>query len=465
MNLNPSQYDAAIAEDRKTVIHPFTPLKEFESGSFPSVMVENGEGLYIYDKDGRKILDGFSGLYCVNVGHGRKEIAEAMYKQALKLPFYHSYAGFTNEPLIELTTKMLKFMPFQGGHAFYGVSGSDANETQVKLIWYYNNVLGKQKAKKIISRKRGYHGCSIFSGSLTGLPFYHTNFDLPVSAVLHTTNPHFYWEAEEGMTEMEFSAKCARDLEDMILAEGAENIGAFIGEPVLGTGGIIPPPEGYWLCIQEVLKKYDVPLISDEVICGFGRLGSNTGAEMYGMKPDFVTLAKGLTSAYAPLSAAVVSPKVWEVLLRGADKFGAFSHGYTYSGHPIGTSAGVANLNIIEREGIVENARKVGKYFQEQLKKHFDGKPFVAEVRGVGMLGAIEFTKERKVRFDAALKVGPRMSAACFKRGLIARGMPHGDILGFAPPLISKESDIDTIIGLAKEAYEEVSREISGKKP
>ncbi|TIX97573.1 MAG: aminotransferase class III-fold pyridoxal phosphate-dependent enzyme, partial [Mesorhizobium sp.] len=278
-------------------------------------------------------------LYCVNVGYGRTEVAEAISRQAYRLAYYHSYAAHTTDELAILSDRLVKMAPNKMSKIFYGMSGSDANETQAKLVWYYNNLRGKPNKKKIISRERGYHGCSVISGSMTGMSFYHDHMDLPLPRILHTGVPHFYWGAQPGETEQEFSKRRAAELDDLIQREGPDTVGAFIGEPVLGTGGITPPPAGYWEAIQPVLRKHDVLLIADEVITGFGRTGSMFGSQHYGIEPDLITIAKGLTSAYFPLSAAMVGEKVYEVLEAGADRVGAFSHGYTYSGHPIGAAA------------------------------------------------------------------------------------------------------------------------------
>lgn len=342
------------------------------------------------------------------------------------------------------------------------MSGSDANETQAKLVWYYNNLRGKPNKKKIISRERGYHGCSVMSGSMTGMSFYHDHMDLPLPQVLHTGVPHFYWGAEPGEPEQEFSMRRAAELDYLIQREGPDSVGAFIGEPVLRTGGITPPPAGYWEAIQSVLEKHDVLLIADEVITGFGRTGSMFRCQHYGIQPDLITVAKGLTSAYFPLSGAIVGEKVYEVLEAGADRVGAFSHGYTYSGHPIGAAAANAVLDIVERENLPGNAREVGGYFQRQLKMTFAQLPIVGEVRGVGLMGAIEFVadRERKVRFDPSLKVGARISKAARDRGLIARAMPHGDILGFAPPLVTSKEEVDEIVSISEAAVSAVMDEL-----
>ncbi|MEM9989679.1 MAG: aminotransferase class III-fold pyridoxal phosphate-dependent enzyme, partial [Pseudomonadota bacterium] len=277
--------------------------------------------------------------------------------------------------------------------------------------------------------------------------------------ILHTTNPHHYWEAEAGMSEQEFSAKCAQDLDDMIMAEGPDTVAAFIAEPMLGTGGLIPAPEGYWEAIQPVLDKHDILLIADEVVCGFGRLGTPFGSQYYNMKPDLMTLAKGLTSAYLPLSASVVGERVWEVLRQGEDEYGLFSHGYTYSSHPTCAAAGLANIEVIEKENLMENVRETGGYFQQRMRETFADKPYVGEVRGLNLLAAIEFVAdpEKKTRFDANLKVGGQMSAAALQEGVVCRAMPHGDILGFAPPLITTRNDVDEIVEKVERAVDRVS--------
>jgi L-2,4-diaminobutyrate transaminase len=356
--------------------------------------------------------------------------------------------------------------PGKMSKVFYGLSGSDANETQAKIVWYYNNLRGKPQKKKIIARERGYHGCSVVSGSMTGLSFYHDHMDLPVSGILRTGVPHFYRGAHPGETEEEFSARRADELEALILAEGPDTVGAFIAEPVLGTGGITPPPTGYWPKIQAVLRRYDVVLIADEVICGFGRTGAMFGSELYGIEPDLVTVAKGLTSGYAPLSASIVSQKIYDVMEEATARVGSFSHGYTYSGHPISAAAANAVLDIVEREDLAGQSARKGAYLLARLKAEFAQNPIVGEVRGVGMLAALEFVADRatKAGFHPDLKVGARISQAARDRGLIARAMPHGDILGFAPPLVMTEAEIDEMIGIAKAAVASVTVELNAQR-
>jgi len=461
-----NDYWAELEEmDRGTILHPFTVLKDFAEGRQRPRIVTGGKGVFIRDQDGRELLDGFAGLYCVNIGYGRPEVAEAIARQAHELAYYHSYAGASSEALIRLSDRLVKMAPGGMSKVFYGLSGSDANETQAKLVWYYNNILGRPQKKKIIARERGYHGCSVVSGSMTGMSFYHDLMDLPVSVIKRTGAPHHYWGAAPGESEEAFSQRRADELEQLILAEGPETVGAFIGEPVLGTGGITPPPRGYWAAIQAVLTKYDVLLIADEVITAFGRTGRMFGSETYAIAPDLITVAKGLTSAYVPMSACLVNERVFEVMKRGSEIIGAFSHGYTYSGHPLAAAAANAVLDIVEKEDLPGNAAATGGYFQQRLTEAFAGHPLVGEVRGVGLMGAIEFVADRKAktRLDPALKVGARVSAAALARGLIARAMPHGDILGFSPPLVVRRAEIDQLVACAREAVDHVAGELEAK--
>lgn len=462
--MNKNQHDITAAQDRNSVLHPFTNLKDFASGKMGDpTIIETGKGIRITDSTGREYIDGFAGLYCMNIGYGRTEVADAISRQAHKLAYYHSYAAHTTDELAKLSDRLVKMSPGKMSKVFYGTSGSDANETQAKLVWYYNNLRGLPKKKKIITRDRGYHGCSVIAGSMTGMNFYHDHMDLPVSGILRTGVPHHYWDTQAGETELQFSARRAQELEELILREDPDTIGAFIAEPVLGTGGITPPPEGYWAAIQPILNKYDILLIADEVITGFGRTGAMFGCDKYDMTPDLITVAKGLTSAYMPLSAAIVGEKVYKVMEEGADRVGAFSHGFTYSGHPICVAAANSVLDIVEREDIPGNAGRVGEYLQTSLKEVFGHLPIVGEVRGVGLMAAIEFVADpaTKKRFDPALKVGARISKAARDLNLIARAMPHGEILGFAPPLTATRQDVDQMVDIAHRSVQKVIDELA----
>ncbi|WP_417615986.1 aspartate aminotransferase family protein [Oceanisphaera sp.] len=452
--------------DRNNVFHASTHLKQYAHGEIKGRIITGAKGIRITDSTGTELIDAFAGLYCVNIGYGRLEMAEAIYEQAKKLAYYHTYVGHSNEALIELSDRIIKMAPTGMSKVYYGMSGSDANETQMKLVWYYNNVRGLPEKKKIISRDRGYHGSTIAAGSLTGLDAFHAHFDLPLERIKHTVAPVYYRRPEHGMSEREFSRYCAEELEKMILAEGPDTVAAMIGEPVLGTGGIVPPPEGYWAEIKQVLDKYDILLIADEVVCGFGRLGSDFGSLHYDMKPDLMTIAKGLTSAYQPLSGVIVGDKVWKMLEQGTDEWGAIGHGYTYSGHPMGAAAALCNLDIIARENLTENARNTGAYLQQRMNETFADHPLVGESRGIGLLHALEFSSNKAERqhFDPALKVGPQIAAACLEQGLIARAMPHGDILGFAPPLVVTRDEIDDIVERTKKAVNQVTDKLISSK-
>jgi len=444
--------------DRECFFHPSTHLAQFARGEAPQRVVTGGEGVYIRDREGNRLLDAFAGLYCVNVGYGRQEIAKAIARQAEELAYYHAYVGHGTEASITLAKMVMERAPKGMSKVYFGLSGSDANETNIKLVWYYNNILGRPEKKKIISRWRGYHGSGLMTGSLTGLELFHKKFDLPLAQVIHTEAPYYFRRQDPAMNEEEFSAHCAAELDSLIQAEGPDTVAAFIGEPVLGTGGIVPPPAGYWQAIQEVLAKYDILLIADEVVTGFGRLGSMFGSDHYGICPDIITSAKGLTSAYAPLSASIVGDRVWKVLEQGTDENGAIGHGWTYSAHPIGAAAGVANLKLVDDLGLVANARSTGAYFNKAMARAVGDHPHVGEVRGEGLLCAVELVEDKASRsfFEPAGQVGPKIAAALLKRGVIARAMPQGDILGFAPPLCLSEDEADIVVDAMREAVEEV---------
>ena len=384
----------------------------------------------------------------MNVGYGRQEIAEAIADQARELAYYHAYVGHGTEAIITLSKMILDRAPKGMSKVYFGLSGSDANETNVKLIWYYNNILGRPAKKKIISRWRGYHGSGLVTGSLTGLELFHKKFDLPLAQVIHTEAPYYFRRPRADMTEAQFTAHLVAELEALIEREGADTIAAFIGEPVLGTGGIVPPPEGYWPAIQKVLRKHDILLVADEVVTGFGRLGSMFGSDHYGIEPDLITIAKGLTSAYAPLSGSIVGDRMWKVLEQGTDENGPIGHGWTYSAHPVGAAAGVANLKLLDDLKLVQNAGDVGNYLNTQMRAALADHPHVGEVRGEGMLCAVELVKDRDTRefFDASEKVGPRVASALLGHGVIARGMPQGDILGFAPPFCLSRDEADEVV-------------------
>jgi L-2,4-diaminobutyrate transaminase len=444
--------------DRRHVFHPFSVLGEHEA-SGPRRMIVSGQGSTLTDDRGRTYLDAMAGLWCVNVGYGNPDIAEALRAQALKLPYYHAFSSMATDAPALLAERLIGLAPEGMSKVLYGNSGSDANDTQIKLVRMYNNLLGRPEKKKIISRARGYHGVSLGSASLTGLGSVHRAFDLPLPGILHVRAPYRLWEARDGEDDAAFSARLADELEGLILGEGPDTVAAFIAEPVQAAGGVIVPPQGYFEAIQEVLTRYDVLLIADEVVSGFGRLGSWFGSELLGMKPDLITIAKGVTSAYVPLSACLVSEKVWRAL---ADRSGTatFSHGYTYTAHPIAAAAALANLDVIERDGLIAQATARGERLRGELARAFAAHPLVGEVRGFGLVAAVEFVAPGGVRFDVPGKVAAAVTRECLERGVITRALPEGDSISFSPPFVITEAEIDTVVAVAREAADVVAREV-----
>ena len=445
--------------DRDNFFHPSTHLAQHARGESTNRIIRTAKGVYIEDRDANKMLDAFAGLYCVNVGYGRPEIAEAIADQARELAYYHSYVGHGTEASITLSKMILDRAPKNMSKVYFGLGGSDANETNVKLIWYYNNILGRPEKKKIISRWRGYHGSGLVTGSLTGLELFHKKFDLPLDNIIHTEAPYYFRRENLEQTEEQFVAYCVGELECLIAREGADTIAAFIGEPVLGTGGIVPPPAGYWAAIQTILKKHDILLVVDEVVTGFGRLGTMFGSDHYEIEADIITIAKGLTSAYAPLSGSIIGNKVWKVLEQGTDQNGPIGHGWTYSAHPICAAAGIANLKLIDKLDLVTNAGEVGTYLNAAMTDALSDHLNVGDVRGEGMLCALEFVKdkENRVFFDAAEKIGPQVAATLLAQDkVIARAMPQGDILGFSPPFCLTRNEVDIIVAATTRAVKTV---------
>lgn len=444
--------------DRDHFFHPSTDVAGHASGTTPNRIVTGGQGVYITDRDGRQSLDAFAGLYCVNVGYGRTEIADAIAEQAAKLPYYHAYVGHGSEPSITLARMIAERAPDGLNHVYFGLGGSDANETNVKLVWYCNNILGRPEKKKIISRWRGYHGSGLMTGSLTGLDLFHNAFDLPLQRILHTDAPYYFRRQDTALSEEAFATQCADSLERLILQEGPDTIAAFIAEPVLGTGGIVPPPAGYWQAIQPILGKHDIVLISDEVITGFGRLGRMWGCEHYGMRPDIMTVAKGLSSGYVPIGASIVSDEVAAVLA-GTE----FNHGYTYSGHPVACAVALENLRILEEEGIVDHVKNVAApYLAEQWHSLADH-PMVGETRIVGLMASLALVPKKGSRAPFASDagtVGLMTRERCFANNLIMRHV--GDRMIIAPPLVITPAEIDDLIARARksldEAYENVKK-------
>jgi len=437
--------------DREYLIHPMTHLAKFERGEIDHRIMKSAKGVEIIDSNGNSYIDAFSGLYCVNVGYGCREIIDAIKKQADELSYYHCYYGNATEASIKLTDMVIERSPNNMKKIYFGLSGSDANDTNIKLLWYYNNLIGNTKKKKIISRIGGYHGASILTGSLTGLKNYHFNYDLPINGILHTEPAFYYHRDDLDQSEEEYSQFCADQLEDLILKENPDTIAGFIAEPVMGNGGLVPPPSNYWPKIKNILEKYDIVLISDEVVTGFGRLGRMFGVDYFGIEADMITIAKGITSAYSPLSGSILSEKISSVITDATDKYGVWTHGSTYSAHPISCAAGVANLNYIDSHKLLEKGQNASKYFNFKLKERFQDHPYVGEVRGIGLLSAIELIKDKEDRtfFEKQGKLSQDIVTKMAKKGVISRAMPAGDTIGFAPALCITNEEIDTILDVA----------------
>ena len=427
--------------DIETLIHPYTNLATHREVG--PLVLERGKGVFVYDTAGKDYIEGMAGLWCTSLGYSNDELAETAYEQLKKLPFTHIFSGRSHDPAIELAEKLKEIAPVPISKVFYGSAGSDANDTQVKLVWYMNNALGRPQKKKIISRLKGYHGVTVASASLTGLPANHTDFDLPLPGILHTSCPHHNRFAHPGESELDFSARLAAELDEMIQREGPDTVAAFIAEPVMGAGGAVTPPEGYFEAINAVLAKYDILFISDEVITGFGRTGEMFGTTTYKMNADTLSCAKALTSAYFPLSAVMVSEPVYQVLVDQSRKIGTFGHGNTYAGHPVGCAVAVKTLEIYQRDKIIERVRQVSPKFLARLGKLAEH-PLVGEARGVGLIGGIELVKDKasKAQFEAKKAVAAKSVSFAQEEGVILRAM-GGDRVAFCPPLVISEAEID----------------------
>ena len=428
------------ARDVEALLHPTTNLASHRASG--PLVLDRAEGVYVWDTSGKRYIEGLAGLWCTGLGYGNKELIEAAREQMEKLSFTHLFGGRSHEPAIQLAEKLKEIVPAPTSKVFFTSSGSEANDTQIKLAWYYNNARGLTKKKKIISRQKAYHGTTIATASLTGLPVFHADFDLPMARVVHTSAPHYYRNGAPGETEEEFADRMARDLEELILTEGPETVAAFIAEPVMGAGGVIVPPKGYFPKMQAVLRKYDILMIADEVICGFGRTGRLWGSEALDIKPDTITMAKAITSAYMPLGAVTVSEPVYEALVDESKKLGVFAHGFTYSGHPVAAAVAVKTLEIYERINIVGHVQKVAPAFKARLDK-LNEHPLVGETRGLGLLAGVELVRDKdtKVSYDIRKGVGAKVVAFAQEEGVIVRAVA-GDTIAVCPPLVISEDEI-----------------------
>jgi 4-aminobutyrate--pyruvate transaminase len=433
-------------------LHPYTNLSlHREVGP---MVIERGEGVYVYDSEGNRYLEGLGGLFCASLGFSETRLADAADRQMRKLPFYHAFGHKSSEPSILLAEKLISMAPVPMSKVFFANSGSEANDTAVKLIWYFNNAIGRPQKKKIISRTRAYHGVTIASASLTGLQNNHRDFDLPIDRILHTDCPHFYRYGLPGETEEQFATRCAESLERLILEEGADTIAAFFAEPVMASGGVIVPPVTYMEKVQAVLKRHDILLVADEVICGFGRTGNMFGSQTFGMQPDMITMAKQLSAGYLPISALMVNERIYRGLVTESEKIGTFGHGFTYSGHPVCAAVALETLNIYEQDGILEHVRAVTPHFQErvaELGRH----PLVGEARGAGLLAAVELVADKASRepFAPSEGVAAYAGTRALSHGLITRAL--GDTVNFCPPLIVTRAQIDEMFDAAKRALDD----------
>ncbi|MGC4253003.1 MAG: aminotransferase [Sphingobium sp.] len=424
-------------------------------------VISKGDGIHVYDENGKSYVDGVSALWCNTLGFSCDRLADAAYKQLKELPFYQSSSYKTHPRLIEIAAKLLSVAPPQMDKAIFANSGSEANDTAIKLIWYYNNARNRPEKKKIIGRVNGYHGVTVATASLTGINYNHQSFDVPLDRFHHVMEPHFYKHGLPGETEEEFSTRCAKELEDLIQREGPDTFAAMWMEPVTGAGGVVNPPRTYVEKMQEVLRRYDVLLVVDEVVCGYGRVGEYWGSQAVGMTPDIMTTAKGLTSGYIPFSALLFSKEIADVINERAHEIGGFAHSLTYFGHPVGAAVALETLNIYEEMDVVNHVRKLGKAMGDGLRKHFSDHPLVGDVRCQGFLGAIELASDKAARkgFDPKRKVAQRLQTICEENGVILRAM-NGDVLALCPPYIMTEDDVRAMVDTLALAVEQLSKEL-----
>lgn len=449
--------NSPFARDIKYQLHPQTDARQHEVAG-PSI-ARAGDGVYVSDMAGQRFLEGMSGLWCTSLGFSEKRLADAAYKQMLQLPYIQNFAHRTSEPVIDLAEALLQKAPASLSKAIFFASGSEATDSAVKFAWYYNAARGKPEKRKIISRMRAYHGTTIGSASLTGLPNMHAQWGLPLPGFLHVSCPHFYREALPGETEEQFASRLAQELDDTITREGADTIAAFFAEPVMGTGGVVVPPATYFEKIQAVLKKHEILLVADEVITGFGRTGNYWGCDTFDIKPDMLTCAKGLSSAYLPISALLLSDEIYQVIADETHRLGGFGHGYTYGGHPVAAAVALETLRIYDEDDIVGNVRQVGPYFQEKLKA-FAGHPLVGEVRGIGLMAAIELVRDKTTRapFAKPVRAAGRLADLVGGEGVLLRAL--GDSICMAPPLIIEERDIDVIIAALSKSLDTLEKDL-----
>ena len=454
--------NSAQARDVAYLLHPATNARKHERTG--PVIMARGSGIHVYDDAGREYIEAMAGLWSVAVGFGEPRLVEAAARQMSRLPYYHSFSSRSSEPTIDLAERLVKMSPPGLDRVFFTNSGSEANDTVVKLVWFYNNAIGRPGKKKFIARQNGYHGITIAAGSLTGLPANHRGFDLPLPQMKHVTCPHHYRYAEPGEGEEAFADRLAAELEATILAEGPDTVAAFIGEPLIGAGGVLPPPATYWAKVQAVCRKYDVLVVADEVINGFGRLGTMFACEYYDIRPDVLVVSKQLTSSYMPIAAVLFSDAIYQGVADGSERLGTFGHGFTASGHPVATAVAMENLDIIIERGLVANAAAVGEHMRARLAPFADH-PLVGEVRGAGLIAAVELVADKasKARFDPPGQVGAWFYARAHEHGLVIRAV--GDSICFCPPLIITAAQIDEVVARFSAVLDETTAWVEAGRP
>ena len=452
--------NSMAARDVAYTLHPYTNLAlHQEHGPF---IITRGEGIYVWDDQDRRYIEGLAGLWCVSLGFSEQRLVDAAVRQLGTLPYTHTFAHRSSIPVIELGEELIKIAPAGMAKCFFTNSGSEAVDTAVKFVWYYHNAIGRPEKKKIISRRRGYHGITVASGSLTGIPLMHNDFDLPIDRIIHTDTPSYYRHGKPGESEEAFASRLAGNLDALIESEGPDTVAAFIAEPVMGAGGVIPPPSTYFDKVQEVLRRHDVLMIADEVICGFGRTGNMWGSQTYGIEPDMVTCAKQLSSAYLPIAGVMISQPIYEAFVEQSNKHGALGMGFTYGGHPVSAAVALETLRIYQERDIVGHVRHVTPRFQARLQA-LGEHPLVGEARGVGLVGAVEIVADKRTResYPPEAKAGMKVAAKIQDEGLIVRGL-QGDAVATCPPLIIDESQIDDLFDCFERGLEAASAELRG---
>lgn len=435
-------------QDLEHLFHPATDLAGHRQSG--PIIWSKGEGVYVWDDTGRKYLEGMAGLWCTALGYGEKELVRAAAEQMETFCYGPLFAGRSNEPSIRLAARLSEWVPIEDARFLFGCTGSDANDAQIKLIRYYFNAIDQPEKKKILSRGMAYHGVTVATAALTGLPAFHKHFDLPMDGVIHLNSPHYYREGRSGESEAEFIERCGQELEAVIEREGAHTIAAMIAEPLMGAGGVVLPPQGYWERIKPVLDRHNILFIDDEVVCAFGRTGNDFGCQTYNIEPTTMTMAKALSSAYQPISAVAVPPFMYEAIEQAAGGLGLFAHGLTYSGHPVAAAVADRNLALMEERGVMAHAARMGEYLQQKLAPLAEHS-LVGDLRGIGLIAGLELAEvkssdpaERRA-FDPSRKMGFKVAAACLDAGLVVRAIP-GDVIAVCPPLIISEVQVDELV-------------------